>query len=156
REHESLLVEWAHAGMRLLRWAVVAEGVQAAAGFGLAGGLILLDAGRLADAAGVLLLAYWALSLPLLGEELALLARQYPEQRSTTLRVLEPLGAPEADDADSGPASGSEEANPDPDNDTDTDSESAAGGVAIALESVGVRAAGHTILRDVTLAIAAG
>src|SRR5207244_5762367 len=69
REHESLLVEWARASRRLVRWVVVVEGLQLLAGFGLAGWLLLLHAGRLSDAGGALLLAYWALSLPVLGGE---------------------------------------------------------------------------------------
>jgi ATP-binding cassette subfamily B protein len=100
REHESLLVEWVRASRRLLRWVVVVEGLQIVAGFGLAGWLVLLHASHFSDAGGALLLAYWALSLPVLGEELALLARQYPMQRNVMLRLLEPLGALEANAAD--------------------------------------------------------
>src|SRR5262249_38685826 len=43
----------------------------------------------------MLLLVYWALNLPVLGQEVALIARQYPAQRNVTLRLFEPLGAPE-------------------------------------------------------------
>jgi ATP-binding cassette subfamily B protein len=75
-----------------------------------------------------------------LGEEIAMLLRQYPMQRNVTLRLLEPLGAPE----DSLPAG--KAFHPDP----------ASGGVAIALDGVTVRAAGQTILREVDLRIEAG
>jgi ATP-binding cassette subfamily B protein len=44
---------------------------------------------------GALLLTYWALRIPALGQELMLLAQQYAGQRNTTLRLLESLGAPE-------------------------------------------------------------
>ena len=124
---------------------MIADGIQAAVGFGLAGWLILLDAGRVADAGGILLLAYWALNMPLLGEEIALLARQYPLHRSTTLRLLEPLGAPEEDDG------GAEERG-----DVAPVRPLEPSGVAITFESVAVRAAGHTILQDVELRIPAG
>ena len=40
REHEGLLVEWARAGQRLLRWVMMLEGSQAFVGFGLAGWLL--------------------------------------------------------------------------------------------------------------------
>jgi ABC-type multidrug transport system fused ATPase/permease subunit len=103
REHEGLLVEWARAGGQLLRWVVLVEGLQLAAGFGLAGWLLALHAGRAADVGGALLLAYWALSLPALGEEIARLARQYPTQRSVVLRLLEPLGAPDDEAGPAGP-----------------------------------------------------
>src|SRR5262249_36135809 len=142
REHEALLVEWARASLRLLRWVVLVEGVQAAVGFGLAGWLLFLHAGRAADAGGMLLLAYWALSLPLLGEEIALLARQYPTQRNITLRLLEPLGAPEEEDK--GTAGPSLTASPQN------------AGAAVTFDGVAVRAAGHTILEDVNVDVAAG
>ena len=133
------------ASRRLLRWAVIAEAVQAAVGFGLAGWLILLDAGRVVDAGGILLLAYWALNMPLLGEEIALLARQYPLHRSTTLRLLEPLGAPEEDDGEADEWGDVAPVRlPEPT------------GVAITFESVAVRAAGHSILQDVELRVPAG
>jgi ATP-binding cassette subfamily B protein len=145
REHEGLLVEWHRAGRLLLRWAVVAEGFQAAVGFGLAGWLVLRDADRAAASGGTLLLAYWALSIPLIGAELALLARQYPLHRSTTLRLLEPLGAPEEED----PGVGGPDIAP-----AARDAEPA--GVAVAFEAVSVRAAGHTILEAVDLRLGGG
>ena len=48
-----------------------------------------------AGSAILLLQVYWMLNLPTLGYELALIAREYPAYRSTILRVLEPLGAPD-------------------------------------------------------------
>jgi ATP-binding cassette subfamily B protein len=146
REHEGLLVDWARAGGRLLRWVVIVEGLQAAVGFGLAGWLILLHAGRAAEAGGMLLLAYWALSLPVLGEELAWLARQYPAHRNVTLRLLEPLGAPEEERPDDQASTDAVVSHP-----LAEDS-----GVALAFESVTVRAGGRVILEDVGLNIAAG
>src|SRR5262249_53037080 len=95
REHEGLLVEWVRAGRQQLLWVAAIDGLQAAAGFSLAGWLLLLHAGPAADAGAVLLIAYWALNLPALGEEIARLARQFPNHRNLVLRLLEPLGAPE-------------------------------------------------------------
>ncbi len=94
-EHENLLVEWARASLGLQRAVVALEGLHSFVGFGLAGWLLLTHLQRGGEASTVLLLIYWALNLPVLGQELALLARQYPTQRNVTLRVLEPLGAPE-------------------------------------------------------------
>jgi ATP-binding cassette subfamily B protein len=148
REHESLLVEWVRASRQLLRAVVTVEGLQALLGLSLAGWLVLRHAGRAADLAGVLLLAYWALNLPALGEQIALLVRQYPGQRNVALRLLEPLGAPEDPDLDEGgaPAAATSRA----------PASGAGRGVALTLEGVTVRAAGQTILRDVDLAIPAG
>ncbi len=144
REHESLLVEWVRASRRLLRWVVLLEGVQYITGFGLAGWLIFQSAGHAGEAGGVLLLAYWALNLPVLGEEIGRLVRQYPLLRNVTLRLLEPLGAPEelqiADDKL--PIDRPQAAIPQ--------------GVSLALDGVTVRAGGHAILEEVQLAIAAG
>src|SRR5262249_19429265 len=95
REHEGLLVEWIRASFGLLRVALTVEAIEALSGFGLAVWLLFDHLSRGGDAGGALLLVYWALNLPALGQEIALIAQQYPAQRSFTLRVMEPLGAPE-------------------------------------------------------------
>ena len=89
----SLLGEWTRASVGLLRAVVTVEGVQFFLGFGLATWLLFGYYGRGGEASVVLLLIYWALNLPVLGQEMALLARQYPGHRNVTLRLLEPLGA---------------------------------------------------------------
>ena len=103
REHESLLVEWMRAGYDYLRAVVVVQTAQSLIGFGLATWLLFdhLSRSGASDGAsanvsgGLLLMVYWALNLPALGQEIAMLAQQYPSQRNVTLRLLEPLGAPE-------------------------------------------------------------
>src|SRR5262249_7597080 len=95
REYESLLVEWTPAGRHLPRAVVSIDGGQGLLGFGLAAGLLVAYLTRGGEASGVLLLTYWALRLPSLGQELLLLTRQYPGHRNATLRFLEPLGARE-------------------------------------------------------------
>ena len=95
REHESLLVEWMRASFGLMRTALTIEAVEALTGFGLAAWLLFDHLSRGGDAGSALLLVYWALNLPALGQEIALIAQQYPAQRNVTLRALEPLGAPE-------------------------------------------------------------
>lgn len=99
REHESLLVEWMRASFAMLRAAMTVEAVEAVAGFCLAAWLLLDHLARGGGAGSVLLLVYWALNLPALGQELALIAQQYPALRNVTLRLLEPLAAPEDTDA---------------------------------------------------------
>ena len=137
REHESLLTEWARAGLNLQRAVLSLETVQFLAGFGLAIWLLASHLGR-GDAGAVLLLVYWALNLPALGQEVALIAWQYPSYRNVTLRLLEPLGALEqrapglVADLHAG------------------------GAFAVAFENVSVVAAGHQVLRDINLAIAPG
>jgi ATP-binding cassette subfamily B protein len=161
REHESLLVEWVRASRRLLRCVVIVEGLQILAGFGLAGWLLLLHAGRLSDAGGALLLAYWALNLPVLGEEIALLARQYPIQRNVILRLLEPLGALDDEDqrirheSDGKPFQDVGQAFQ-PDTPRQAGKPDLRRGIAVTFEGVTVRAAGQTILEDVQAHIAPG
>ncbi len=114
----------------------------------------------------MLLLVYWALSLPALGQELALVLSRYPWYRNVTLRLLEPLGASGAEAA----VSVSEEraaaattraaASGAPAHGVIANgaiaSDALAHGAAIALRGVGVQAGGHVILRDVTLDIEPG
>ena len=148
-EHEGLLVEWARASLEVQRTVVLVEAAQGFVGFGLAAWLLFSHLARGGEMGGVLLLVYWALNLPVLGQEIALLVRQYPEQRNLTLRLLEPLGAPEHIAA---PATGPRE--------TDSATPAFPGRtrhpVALDFEQVGVCAAGHTILQDVHLTIGAG
>ncbi|HEX8336464.1 MAG TPA: ATP-binding cassette domain-containing protein [Pyrinomonadaceae bacterium] len=92
-EHENLLIDWAGAGLGLLRATVAAEAVQLIAGFGLSAWMLVGYVSRTGETGGLLLFAYWVLNLPVLGQEVGLVARQYPGFRNATLRMLEPLGA---------------------------------------------------------------
>jgi ATP-binding cassette subfamily B protein len=148
REHESLLVEWARASFGVQRTVVIVEGMQALLGFGLVAWLLFDYLGHGGEAGGVLLLVYWALNLPVLGQEMSLLVRQYPGHRNVTLRLLEPLGALE-DSHPPEPAEGTPLPAP-------ASVDAPATGVALGLDGVSVRVAGHTILADLHLAIPAG
>ena len=75
----------------LQRVVVCGEALQSLTGFGLAAWLLLRHLGQGGESGTVLLLIYWALNLPVLGHEIALLVRQYPLLRNTTLRLFEPL-----------------------------------------------------------------
>ncbi len=147
REHEGLLVEWARAGLGLQRTVVAIEGLQAFVGFALAAWLLLSYLARSGISGSVLLLVYWALKLPALGGDLMLVLRQYPAQRNTALRLMEPLGAPEQDD----PIDAATLAR-----DGQGADESSQTGVSMTFENVSVRAAGHLILADLNLNIEAG
>ncbi|WP_437575617.1 ATP-binding cassette domain-containing protein [Sorangium sp. So ce887] len=147
RQHAGLLGEWALAGRALLRAALAVDGAQALLGFALAAWILgdfLARGGALSRA---LLLFYWALALPAIGQALASALLQYPAHRNTALRLLEPLGAPEETRA--GDASAATSAPP-----ARAGAEGA--GCAIAFERVRIQAAGHVILDGVDLRIAAG
>jgi ATP-binding cassette subfamily B protein len=140
REHRGLLAGWADAGLGLQTVAVWFEATQFAVGFGLAAAMLFLHLARSAEAGAVLLLIYWALNLPVLGQQIAQIAWQYPAYRNRTLRLLEPLGALEEEQAVGLAEMAEEERAP----------------VAISLDNVTMRAAGHTILRNITIDIGAG
>lgn len=161
-EHESLLVEWSRASLSLQRTAVFTEGLQAFLGFGLAAWLVINHLNRGIEPSGILLLVYWALHLPVLGQEISLILRQYPELRSTALRLLEPLGAREDDDTVSGspPSSSSKSKDSrtrgEQESEHEHEHEHEHEGVRIGMRSISVVAGGHPILREVDLTIASG
>jgi ATP-binding cassette subfamily B protein len=146
REHESILVEWMRTGLAMQRVVISAEGMTSLAGFLLAALIVFGHLGRAEDTSSVLLLVYWALALPALGQAIALAVRQYPAQRSVTMRLTEPLGALERDGESTteshGPAAGETGDRRD-------------APVALEMKGVAVRIAGRTILQDVDLQVAA-
>jgi ATP-binding cassette subfamily B protein len=152
REHETLLVEWAHAAFGLVCAAIWVEAIQQLLGFGLAAWLMLDHISRAGETGGALLLVYWALNLPVLGEEIVQFARLYPTYRNITLRLLEPIGALEDKTAAPEPVSTNSPASVA----GEIETADLSGGVAIELENVSVHAAGHTILEEINLKIEPG
>lgn len=151
REHEGLLVEWARAGLGLQRVVVGIEGIQLAAGFGLAAWLLLNRLDSAAEPGAALLLTYWALNLPILGQELARAAWQYPVHRNLMLRLMEPLGALDDPSLPSDVARSATRSAA-----AHVGASTPPTGMAIAFDGVGVRAAGHPILHDVQVSIPSG
>ncbi|MEZ4868209.1 MAG: ATP-binding cassette domain-containing protein [Caldilineaceae bacterium] len=137
--HEMLLTEWFQAGRNLYTFNLWLRGVQVL----LSTASVIFILTRYIQQGGeltnVLLLFYWTLNLPLLGQALADTVLQYPALRNRVLRVLEPLGAP------------NENAAP-----TATLPTPTPGAAMISLDQVNVVAGGHTILRDLNVTIGAG
>lgn len=98
------------------------------------------------EVSGVLLVLYWALTLPILSTTLAELTRQYPHHHTRMVRLTEPLRAPdeEAGSLAAQPTSPTEKipATPNP-----------LPGVAVHLHEASVTAGGHSILHNVTLTL---
>lgn len=138
--HEALLSEHVRARLQELKLALLTEGVQALVCTGLAVWLLLRHYQTVGESGGFLLLVYWTLKLPALGQQLAVLYRQYPPLRNIALRVIEPLGA--RDDMRA-PA---EAAAPAP----------VHAGAAIDFRGVSANAGGHTILQEIDLTLPAG
>ncbi len=139
REHQKLLGEWAHAALGLQRLAVTLEAAQLFLTFGLVSALLLWHPLTGSGIARVLLLAYWALNLPVLGQEIGTLVRQYPYYRNLTLRLLDPLGAPEEQQTAA-----------------TEDAAAKAGAPAIEFRDLAVQVSGHRILEDLSLRIESG
>lgn len=150
REHESLLVEWGRAALNLFKAVVAADGGQTALGYASAAAIIFVHLDRGGDVASILLLTYWVLSLPTMGQEIGLILRRYPTYRNVVLRLMEPLGAPEEETAVA-------TVNLDkPGFDRLSPPVSQTNGIRITMEGVGVVAAGNTILQDVDLTVEPG
>ncbi len=149
REQEGLVTEWARAGRSLVRAVASLEAIEALLGLGLVLWLLAGFLARATTTAPVLLFLYWALELPVLGQQAAHLARRVPSLRNVALRLLEPLNALEEPQApDAAPATALPHA--------PATVASAPRGVAIELHGVAVRAAGHTLLDAIDLTIPPG
>lgn len=149
-QQEALLVEWAHAGRRFYAASTLVDSLVALSGLGLAALIVASVASQ--PASGLLLVVYWALSLPALGQDIAAVARQYPVLRNLVLRLLEPLGTPEPGDTDRPPAAAAAVAAAA----AAASAAPGARGIAIQMAGVTVEAGGHTVLDAVDLAVAPG
>jgi ATP-binding cassette subfamily B protein len=139
-EHGGRLREWARAARDAARLAVLIETVQGLIGFGMAAVVVFRYLTTASGSGWAILIVYWVFMLPSLGQEIAFLIQQYPQHRNVTLRLLEPLSAPESrKDTDDGPIP-----------------RSTSVGVAVDLRDVRVKAAGTQILAVDRLTLAAG
>jgi ATP-binding cassette subfamily B protein len=137
RQHEQRLTAWAGTRLRWVRLQVATQGLQLLLGYGSAAWLISRYLSQGGDAAGLLLVYFWAFGLLASANEFAQLLLQYPEIRNVTLRFLEPLEAPsEAAPSQPSPA--------------------ALTPVAIELRGVSVIVSGHPVLTEVSVDIPAG
>ncbi|WP_445361085.1 ATP-binding cassette domain-containing protein [Microbulbifer sp. EKSA005] len=142
REHENLLTEWIRAGYSSLNFQLNSQAVQLLINCTLSSVLVIYCVNAQGASPDLLLLIYWVLALPPLGEEIAGLMRSYPRQRNFLLRALEPLQAVTETDTDKSSA--------------DSVEFSPANPVGIKFENVTVNASGRTILDRVNLEISPG
>lgn len=139
-EHEGLLVEWTRAARSVQKGVVAVEALQLFAGFSMAALLSYNYVMNESQIGAAVLMIFWGLSLPVIGQDIATLTRFYPAFRNITLRLLEPMGAIEE-----------ERFATTPDNPAEKN-----GGLSIAMRDVNVVAAGHTILEDINLTVEPG
>jgi ATP-binding cassette subfamily B protein len=146
REHEGMLVKWIGASLTFYGAETALHATAALAGLAFAVWIPFNYIAHGGEASGVLLLFYWALRLPAMGQSLATSLQGYPMQRNRFLRLSELLNAPEeARGVDSKPAV-----------ETDSAAPTANQGLAIEMSGLSVQAGGNTILQDINLDIAAG
>jgi ABC-type bacteriocin/lantibiotic exporter with double-glycine peptidase domain len=97
-EHAQMLGEWARANRDRLRTVVLVDALEQIVGAILAIWLAFDYLAHVSEPAALLLLFYWALSVPTYGQEIGAAARDYPAIRNLLLRIAEPLGAIEESD----------------------------------------------------------
>ena len=145
REHEGLLVEWARSSRSLIQLSLTIEGVQSLVCMSFVGLMLFQHFMRASGVTGGdLLLVYWALKLPAIGQRLTALAHQYPAQRNILLRLLEPLTTPE------------ELATSNLNETSSEDNSKSNQGARIEITAGNVVVAGHSILQDINLTFTPG
>jgi ABC-type bacteriocin/lantibiotic exporter with double-glycine peptidase domain len=142
RAQETLLVEWTKARYRLQTLSVAFEALFTTVSYGLVVALVFFYLRSNSKASLVLLLVFWALRFPALGQRLLVLTRSFPSAMNRARRLLEMIG--------------SLEVRPDPAPQPEAASVPPAPGVAISLEAVRVKGGGHVLLDKLALSIAAG
>ncbi len=133
REYEALVHDWARTNWNLAR---LSNWLQALSVFVYALFAVWLVSDYIArngTTAGTLLFFFWILSLPVLATSLVQAIQQYPMLRSLTLRVLEPLNAPDENKFISDQSS-----------------------VSIEFDHVTMQLGNNIVLRDIDLIIRAG
>jgi len=164
RGQEALLVEWTKARYWLQGLSVSFEGVLMVASYGLVVLLVYTYLHTSERASLVLLVVFWALRFPILGQRLLVLTRSFPSTMNRVRRLLDIIGEIEIAPVP-GPAPALEPAlhtPPPPKPLVDELVEPGAGaaaavtGVAIAMDRVRIKGGGHIILDKVSLNIAAG
>ncbi|HEY2030450.1 MAG TPA: ATP-binding cassette domain-containing protein [Myxococcales bacterium] len=147
RGQEGLLVEWTKARYSLQELSVAFEGLLTTISYALVVWLVFAYLKTSSKASLVLLVVFWALRFPALGQRLLVLTRVYPSMMNRVRRLLEMLGNVEPEVAQpeaAAPATATATAT------------ATARGVGITLEGVQVKGGGHVLLDEVSLQIQPG
>lgn len=92
RGQEALLVEWTRARHGLQQLSLVFEALLSTSSFGLVAWLVFAHVEASDSAALVLLVVFWALRFPVLGQRLLVLTRSVPSVMNRVRRLLEMIG----------------------------------------------------------------
>jgi len=154
RGQEALLVEWTKARYWLQGLSVGFEGALMLISYGL---VVLLVYSYLASnerASLVLLVVFWALRFPILGQRLLVLTRSFPSAMNRVRRLMDIIGEIEPEPAKTLALAPAPQVSPPlPALGPDAD---AVRGVAIKMDRVRIKGGGHVILDKVSLDIAPG
>jgi ABC-type multidrug transport system fused ATPase/permease subunit len=145
RGQEALLVEWTRSRYSLQALSVAFEALLTTVSYALVVSLVFSYLQVSSKASLVLLVVFWAIRFPTLGQRLLVLTRSFPSVMNRARRLLEMIGTIEPEPAP-------REVVDEPDQ-TLADG---AGGVRISLERVRVKGGGHVLLDKVSLNIAPG
>lgn len=141
RGHELLLVDWLRSARGVLALATSVQGVQLFASSALALSVVGLYLLTGSEPSAALLLAFWALRMPALGQELVAAQLALRSYHGVALRLLAPLSA--ATERTSV-------------RDPDQDPPAPRTAMSLALRSVSVTLGGRPVLSDLSVEIAAG
>jgi ATP-binding cassette subfamily B protein len=148
REHEIQLFEWVRAGRQNFNLTSTISSFTTLL-YSVFSILIILNyLNQGGEPNEILLLFYWTLSLPTIGQSIADLIQQYPMMHNRVLRLLEPLGAPDEEEAWTAEAQGVVE---EPQT-TARHAEPA----SIVMQDIDLQAGGHAILEKINLEIQPG
>jgi len=150
RGQETLLVSWTKARYWFQALSVGFEGLLMLVSYALVVLLVYTYLKGNDRASLVLLVVFWALRFPILGQRLMVLSRSFPSAMNKVRRMLELIREVKVEPAQRTPELGVIAASS-PDVSAD-----AASGVAITMEKVRIKGGGHTILDKVNLTIAPG
>jgi ABC-type bacteriocin/lantibiotic exporter with double-glycine peptidase domain len=161
RGQEALLVEWTKARYWLQALSVGFEGVLMLVSYTLVVLLVYSYLQTSERASLVLLVVFWALRFPILGQRLLVLTRTFPSAMNRVRRLLDIIG--QIDPTGEAPRPKPELHSTPPREAPDDEAvepavgvPAAASGVTISMERVRVKGGGHIILDKVSLNIAAG
>jgi len=144
REHEGLLVEWGAAGLAFARATLLIQNLGAVL-YSISAIWILFDfLARGGEAGAVLLLFYWTLNLPVLGQTLVETLHRYPMMRNHIVRMLELISAPDETEA------------PLPSDVAPTSLTTRSTGLQLTLRQVKVVAGGNIVLDNINLLVRPG
>jgi ABC-type bacteriocin/lantibiotic exporter with double-glycine peptidase domain len=157
REHGDRLRPWTRAAHAALGGALLAETAQALVGLGLVVWLLarFFSARRAVDPGAALLVVYWSLLLPALGQQLGKLVQRIPAQRNLTVRLIEALEAPD-ETSDPLPAPSDHQGSFGSGFAGAAGAPAERGGISIQIDDLRVLAGGHSILEIDTLGIDPG